>query len=58
VVQEIGNLDDLELELEHPEILDGGSQISPSEARDLYRRWADEAMQVLSKHPVSQGLLA
>ena len=56
VVQEIGELDDLQFELKHPEILDGGTQITPAQVRALYRRWAEQALEVLSRHPVPQGL--
>lgn len=57
VVEEISSLDDLRFELEHPEILDGGPQLSPAAARDLYRRWADQALTILRAHPIPRGML-
>lgn len=57
VVEEIESLDDLRFELEHPEILDGGPQLTPAEARELYRRWGDQALQILTAHLVPRGLL-
>jgi 7-cyano-7-deazaguanine synthase in queuosine biosynthesis len=57
VVQEIETLGDSAIELEHPEILDGGGMITPPAARDLYRRWARQAASVLSAHPASRRFL-
>jgi hypothetical protein len=57
VVQAIDGLSDIDFELEHPEILDGGEMISPADARHLYRRWASQAIAVLEGHPVSQDYL-
>lgn len=57
VVQEILGLDDLELEVRHPEILDGGSQIEPAEVRSMYRRWAQQATDVLSAYPLPRALM-
>jgi 7-cyano-7-deazaguanine synthase in queuosine biosynthesis len=57
VVQEIDGLADAAFELEHPEILDGGRMLDPSSARDLYRRWAGQALTVLERHPVSRDFL-
>lgn len=58
VVEQIGTLRDHDFELDHPEILDGGSMISPPAARDLYRRWAAQALQVLRQYPVPQRFLS
>jgi 7-cyano-7-deazaguanine synthase in queuosine biosynthesis len=57
VVQEIESLSDYAFELEHPEILDGGEMIAPPDARDLYRRWAKQAISVLDAHPASKRFL-
>lgn len=57
VVHEIESMDDLELEMAHPEILDGGSQISSAEVRDMYRRWASEALGVLRGYSVPAQLM-
>jgi hypothetical protein len=57
VVQEISALNDLSFELRHPEILDGGSEIEASAVRDMYRRWADQALSVLSGYPLPKGFL-
>lgn len=57
VVEAIDGLSDLEFELDHPEILDGGNMIDPPAARDLYRRWAAQALQVLRAHPVPRRFL-
>lgn len=58
VVGEINGLGDSAFELEHPEILDGGQMVTPSDARDLYRRWAKQAISVLDAHPMSKRFLA
>lgn len=58
VVEEIADLNDLSFELEHPEILDGGSMIQPADARALYRRWAGQALDVLSGYPVPRLFLS
>jgi 7-cyano-7-deazaguanine synthase in queuosine biosynthesis len=57
VVQEIQRLSDLELEMQHPEILDGGTQIEPVQIRGMYRRWAQQAIGVLSRYPVPKALM-
>lgn len=57
VVQDIESLSDAAFELEHPEILDGGNMIAPAEARDLYRRWARQAISILIRHSVSREFL-
>lgn len=57
VVQEVDGMSDYSFELEHPEILDGGQMLTPVEARDLYRRWAAQALSVLESHPTSKMFL-
>jgi 7-cyano-7-deazaguanine synthase in queuosine biosynthesis len=58
VVEAVEGLSDIDFELDHPEILDGGKMISPREARDLYRRWASQALQVLRSYPVPRQFLS
>ena len=58
VVEAIDGLSDHDFELDHPEILDGGDMITPAAARDLYRRWASQALDVLRAHSVSRRFLS
>lgn len=53
LIRDFRELDDFELELKYIEIFSGGSQMSPSEALALHRRWAEQAAAVLQRYPVS-----
>jgi 7-cyano-7-deazaguanine synthase in queuosine biosynthesis len=48
---------DLDVELDYPELLSGGSQVTQREALDVHRRWATEALPYLQAQPVSGRLL-
>jgi 7-cyano-7-deazaguanine synthase in queuosine biosynthesis len=56
VVRDLGALPDLDLQLNYPELLNGGTRLSPSQTIDLHRRWAREADAILATHPVPAGL--
>jgi Queuosine biosynthesis protein QueC len=49
-VDDLVELADHELEVEYPEILNGRPMLSHEEARDLHRRWGDQASGVLFGH--------
>lgn len=48
---------DLDVELDYPELLSGGSQITQREALEIHRRWSSEALGYLRGQPVSAQLL-
>jgi 7-cyano-7-deazaguanine synthase in queuosine biosynthesis len=53
----IASATDEELELRFPELLNGGREITPIQARSLHRRWAEQALSYLSAQPVSSQFL-
>jgi hypothetical protein len=57
VVRDLDQLSDLDLQLNYPELLNGGGQLSLTETVALHRRWAHEARSVLSSHSVPVDLL-
>jgi hypothetical protein len=57
VLEDIATSSDDEFEFRYPELMAGSSAISATEARDLHRRWADQALAVLRNYPVPSGLL-
>lgn len=56
IVRDLEAKSDLNLQLEYPELLNGGSRLTLAETLDLHRRWAREASQVLGNHPVPAGM--
>jgi hypothetical protein len=56
-VQHLQEADDVTLELDFPELLDGGTHLSPEGARALYRRWAEQALAVLHTYPLPATIL-
>jgi len=56
LVEDLGELDELEMEYEYPELLSGAPTMTLGEAIDLHRRWAGQAAAVLFSHPVPAGL--
>ena len=56
VVRDLRVLDDLELQLNYPELLNGGARLSLDATIDLHRRWQEEASEILVNHPVPAGL--
>ena len=56
VVRDLDTLPDLELQLQYPELLNGGTRLSLTHTIDLHRRWAREASAILAGHPVPVGL--
>lgn len=56
-VSELADLDDSELFIDYPELLDGAPALTPRESVELYRRWADEALTELRAHSVPRRLL-
>jgi 7-cyano-7-deazaguanine synthase in queuosine biosynthesis len=55
-IDELGELDDVELEYEYPELMSGEPAISLADAIALHRRWVDQASAVLFSHPVPTSL--
>jgi hypothetical protein len=56
LVEDLGELNELEMEYEYPELLSGAPAMTLGEAIDLHRRWAGQAAAVLFSHPVPAGL--
>lgn len=56
-VTDLLELDDYDLEFEYPEILSGGSQLTSTEARDMHRRWGQQAVAVLRNHSATAALV-
>jgi hypothetical protein len=57
LVHDFRDLDDFELELKYIEIFTGGTQMSAGEALALHHRWADQAVEVLGRYPVSSRFI-
>jgi hypothetical protein len=49
---------DFDLELDHPDLINGASGLGVGETIDLYRRWADEILTTFAKHPVPRTLMS
>ena len=56
LIEDLGELSDIELEYEYPELLGGAPAMSLAGAIALHRRWAGEAAGVLFSHPVPASL--
>lgn len=56
IIGDLGSRSDLDLQLEYPELLNGGSQLSLADTIDLHRRWANEAAAILSRGAVTAGM--
>jgi 7-cyano-7-deazaguanine synthase in queuosine biosynthesis len=56
-VGELTDLDDAELFIEYPELLDGAPALDPGESLKLYRRWGEQTITELRRHPVPRRLL-
>jgi 7-cyano-7-deazaguanine synthase in queuosine biosynthesis len=56
LLQELDELDDVELEYEYPELLNGRPVLTLADAIAMHRRWAQQGLAVLLAHPVPQGL--
>lgn len=52
LVEDLQDPSDLAVQLNYPELLNGGIELSVSQAIDLYRRWAAEAGSILFDAPV------
>ena len=52
VIRDLDTLSDLELQLNYPELLNGGTLLNLQDTIDLHRRWAREASNVLFQYPV------
>ena len=57
MAQEFRDADDFDLELDHPDLINGASGLGVSETIALYRRWAGEVLTTFSAHPVPKGLM-
>jgi 7-cyano-7-deazaguanine synthase in queuosine biosynthesis len=58
LAEEFRDGDDDDLELDYPELLGGGVALSLSDAIAMYKRWADQALGVLSEQPVPRGFIS
>ena len=56
LVEDLGELDDVTMEIEYPELINGAPALTLAQTIDLHRRWADEASTVLFAHPVPLSL--
>lgn len=56
LIEDLGELTDLKLEYEYPELLGAAPAMSLADAITLHHRWAAEASSVLFSHPVPAGL--
>lgn len=51
VLDDLANLSNLDLQLEYPELLNGGATLSLADCIDLHRRWATQALGVVAHYP-------
>lgn len=51
VLEDLAGAGDLELQLDYPELLNGGRAMSLSDSIALHRRWADQALGVIAQLP-------
>jgi 7-cyano-7-deazaguanine synthase in queuosine biosynthesis len=56
LIEDLKELDDVAMEIEYPELINGAPALTLSQTIDLHRRWADEASSVLFAHPVPVSL--
>jgi 7-cyano-7-deazaguanine synthase in queuosine biosynthesis len=56
LVQDLAELDDVSMEIEYPELINGAPALTLAQTIDLHRRWAHEACAVLFAHPVPVSL--
>jgi hypothetical protein len=56
-VSAIETATDEDLELDFPELLNGGRDITAAEAREMHRRWADQSLRYLRTRPVPSAYL-
>jgi 7-cyano-7-deazaguanine synthase in queuosine biosynthesis len=56
LIEDLGELSDIELEYEYPELFAGAPMLSLGDAIALHRRWATEASAVMFSHPVPTSL--
>jgi queuosine biosynthesis protein QueC len=56
-VSGIATATDEDLELDFPELLNGGRQITPLQARDVHRRWAQQALAYLVRQQIPPRFL-
>ena len=52
LVDELITLDDLEMQLRYPEILNGSAVLPVADCSALYRRWASQASEILFSHSI------
>jgi 7-cyano-7-deazaguanine synthase in queuosine biosynthesis len=56
LVEDLSELDDVTMEIDYPELINGAPAMTLRQTIDLHRRWAGEASAVLFSHPVPAGL--
>ncbi|MGO9762689.1 MAG: 7-cyano-7-deazaguanine synthase [Solirubrobacteraceae bacterium] len=57
VAQDFRELDDFDLELTYPDLINGASAMSIAETIAMYRRWADQVLDTLVGYPVPRSLM-
>jgi 7-cyano-7-deazaguanine synthase in queuosine biosynthesis len=55
VLDDLAHLPPLDLQLDYPELLNGGTSLSLPDSIDLHRRWATQALGVISAYPNVQS---
>jgi 7-cyano-7-deazaguanine synthase in queuosine biosynthesis len=58
LADEFDNGSDFDLEVDHPELINGASGLGISATLALYRRWAQEVLNTFGAHPVPASLMS
>ncbi len=56
LVTDLASMSDVEVQVEYPEVLNGGRSLALPDVLDLHRRWAAQANNVLMSYPVPSSL--
>ncbi len=56
LIEDLSEMDDVTMEVEYPELLNGAPALTLTQTIDLHRRWASEASAVLFSHAVPSSL--
>jgi hypothetical protein len=49
--------DDEEIELSYPELLTCGDQLTPADSLTMHRRWSDQCLKVIRRHPEATAFM-
>jgi hypothetical protein len=58
LADEFDNGSDFDLEVDHPELINGASGLGTTATLALYRRWAQEVLNTFVAHPVPASLMS